>query len=360
MNRAAVTCLFMLMTALAVPIHSAAAGVLSFLPDRGDAYLTLYLDNDLFAGTDSNYTNGVRLSWISGARDPEAFGAVQHQLRKLSGDTESLAVFQRLSGFQDPGMVEYNYGFSITQLMFTPEDTNARVAPPGQRPYAGWMGIDVSLHTKDTHAINSVVLALGTTGPNALAKQTQDFVHDIRGFDKFQGWDSQIPNEFTVNLYYKQKRRLTFLESSLGNFAVDGFGEWQMAMGNFSVSAQMGALLRFGWHLPVDFSDARLSVTAYTHQPFTTRHRQRQSWSVYGTVGALGAAVAHNITLDGPVFRDHDSHVTGEPFVGELYVGFGIRYRRMEFGYIHTFRSREFKEQDRTQSFGSIAATVRF
>ena len=360
MHLTAVKNLVCLMTGLLVTIQPVAAGGLSFLPDRDDAYLTFYLDNDLFAGTDNNYTNGVRLSWVSGARDPEAFGAVQHQLRKLSGDADSRVIFQRLSGFDDPREVEYNYGFSLTQLMFTPEDTHAPVAPPGQRPYAGWLGIDFSLHTKDAHAINSVVLAVGTTGPNALAKQTQDFVHDIRGIDKFQGWDSQIPNELTVNLYYKQKRRFTFLETGLGNFAVDGFGEWQVALGNFLVSAQMGALFRFGWNLPVDFSDPRLSATAYTLQPFKTRRRQQRSWSLYGLAGVLGAAVAHNITLDGPVFRDHSTGVTGEPFVGELYVGFGIRYRRMEFGYIHTFRSKEFKEQDRAQRFGSIAVTYRF
>jgi hypothetical protein len=52
-----------LMTGLLVTIQPAAAGSLSFLPDREDAYLTFYLDNDLFAGTDSNYTNGVRLSF---------------------------------------------------------------------------------------------------------------------------------------------------------------------------------------------------------------------------------------------------------------------------------------------------------
>lgn len=360
MNRAAAPCIIGLIIGLITAIQPVVAGGISFLPDRKDAYLTFYLDNDLFAGTDRNYTNGVRLSWISGARNPKQFGTVQQLLRKFSGDADSRAVFQRLSGFDDPGEVEYNYGFSITQLMFTPVDMDASKAPPDQRPYAGWLGIDFSLHTKDAHAINSVVFSIGTTGPNALAKETQDIVHELRGFDKFQGWDSQVPNELTLNLYYKQKRRLTFLETGRGNFVADGFGEWQIALGNFLVSAQMGALLRFGWNLPVDFSDPRLSVTAYTLQPFTTQRRQQHSWSVYGLAGALGAAVAHNITLDGPVFRDHHISVNSEPFVGELYAGFGIRYRRTEFSYIHTFRSKEFREQDRAQRFGSLAVTYRF
>lgn len=110
-----------------------ATGAFGLLPDRGDAYLSFYVDNDLFAGTDENYTNGVRIAWISGSRDPKQFGTVQRGLRKLTGDSKSLKVFQRISGFRDLTNIEYNYGTSITQLMFTPEDPNAPKSPPGER-----------------------------------------------------------------------------------------------------------------------------------------------------------------------------------------------------------------------------------
>lgn len=93
-----------------------ATGAFGLLPDRGDAFLSFYLDNDLFAGTDENYTNGARLAWISGSRDPKQFGTVQRALRKLTGDAKSLKLFQRISGFRDLTNIEYNYGTSITQL----------------------------------------------------------------------------------------------------------------------------------------------------------------------------------------------------------------------------------------------------
>lgn len=343
-----------------VASHGARADEFSFLPDTGDANLTFYLDNDLFSDTDENYTNGIRLSWISGSRDPEEFGLLQRLLRKLSGDDESRGVFRKLSGFSDPGDVEYNYGFSLTQLMFTPEDPKAPAAPPGQRPYAGWLGLDVSLHTKDAHALNSVSLALGITGRNSYAQEAQDLVHDIRGLEKFQGWDSQIPSEPTLNLYYAQKRRLVLLDPQQESFGIDGFGEWRLALGNFLTAANVGALVRFGWNLPVNFSDPRLSVTAYSHQPFRSQRRQRSAWSFYGMTGALGAAVAHSITIDGPVFTDFDTGTTSEPFVGELYAGFGIRYRRVNVSYVHTFRSREFSGQSDSQAFGSLTLSYRF
>ena len=337
-----------------------AMGGLGLLPDRGDAHLSFYLDNDLFAGTDENYTNGARIAWISGSRDPEQFGAVQRGLRRLTGDVKSLKQFKYVSGFRDLATIEYNYGTSITQLMFTPQDPDARKSPPGESPYAGWLGLGFSLHAKDAHALNSSELSIGTVGPNAHAKEVQDFVHDLKGVDKFKGWDSQIPNEPTLNLFFSQKRRLTFLESEWGEFAVDGFSEWGFGLGTFRTDLYLGALTRFGWNLPVDFSDPRLSPTAYSHQPFKTDRRESGLWSVYGLTGLRGSAVAHDITLDGTVFRNFDTGATRKPFIGGLFVGFGVRYRDLNFTYVQTYRSRRFKEQIRGRAFGSIVVSYRF
>ena len=332
---------------------------LSFLPDAGDANLTFYLDNDLFSGTDESYTNGARLSWISGSRDPNEFGWVQNRLRRLSGDAKSRKLFRRLSGFEDPKELEYNYGMSLTQLMYTPENTEAPRAPRGQRPYAGWLGVDFSLHTKDTEALNSVAVAIGTTGPHSFAKQTQDFVHDVRGQDKFEGWSSQIPNEVTLNLYYVQRRRLPLPEPGTRRFGVDGFTEWRVALGTFNTGLDVGGLLRFGWNLPLSFADPRLLTTSYSHQPFKTDRLQRASWSFYGMTGVRGSLVAFNATLDGPVFKDFNTGTNSRTYVGEVYAGFGARWRRWEFSYAHSYRTKEFRGQDRRQSFGSLAIGYR-
>jgi lipid A 3-O-deacylase len=345
----------MLMTA--APAH--AEDALSFLPDKGDANLTFYLDNDLFASEDENYTNGVRLSWISGSRDPEEFGWLQRQLQDLTGDDQSRKLFRRLSGFEDPEHLEYNYGFSLTQLMFTPEDLDALSAPPGERPYAAWLGVDISLHAKDSKALNTVSLALGTTGPNALGEETQDLVHGLRGLKKFAGWDSQIPGEMTVNLYWAQRRRLEFIEPNGKKFSVDGFVEWRLAAGNFFTGANVGGLVRFGWNLPVSFPDSRLSVTAYSHQPFKTERENVSGWSFYGITGALVAGVVHDITIDGPVFRDFDTGIESEAVVGQLYAGFGVAYGNWNVSYVHTFRSKEFKGQDEAPNFGSLTVGYR-
>jgi hypothetical protein len=89
-------------------------------------------------------------------------------LRRLSGDVKSRKQFRYVSGFRDLATIEYNYGTSITQLMFTPQDPDARKSPPGESPYVGWLGLCFSLHAKDTQALNSSELSIGTVGSNAV------------------------------------------------------------------------------------------------------------------------------------------------------------------------------------------------
>ena len=67
--------------------------------------------------------------------------------------------------------------------------------------------------------------------------------------------------------------------------------------------------------------------------------------------------MAHDITLDGPVFRKFGTDVTRKPFIGGLFAGFGVRYRDLKFTLVQTYRSRRFKEQFRGRELGSIAVT---
>lgn len=326
----------------------------------GEGHLTFYLDNDLFAGSDKDYTNGARLSWISGDQDPKRFGPFQQLLRRLNGDRESLELFQTLGGM-DPNEIRYQYGVALTQLMYTPEDLDVPEPPAGERPYAGWSGLGFSLHTKDRNTLNSIELVFGILGPHSYAEETQDFIHSIRDIEKARGWDSQIPDEPTVNLYYTQRRRLRFLESGdTAQFSIDGNAEWGWALGNFRTDAKGGVLVRAGWNLPYDFSDPRLSETSNSQRLFVGDVVEGGNWSAYFIGGARVNTILHDATLDGPVFRDFDTDVDKEWLVGEVYAGFGLSYRAWEMSYVHTFRTKEYETQDGGSEFGSIAIRYRF
>lgn len=327
--------------------------------DFGPGYLTFYQDNDLFGNRDQDYTNGTRLAWISGARKMKDIGAIQRALRPFTGDEDSIAAFQRITGFDDPEKIQYNYGFSLTQLMFTPEDFLSTTQPEGERRYAGWAGLGFSLHTKDDKLLNSVEFILGVTGKYSFAEETQDFIHDIRDIEKFRGWDEQIPSEVTVDMSFVQKRRLR-LGAITETISMDGYTEWGSRLGTFRTTAHVGGMVRIGFHLPADFSDPRLSENAYVNKYFTGDEEESSPWSLFLLSGVKATAILHDATLDGPLFHDFSTGNTREPLVGEVYVGIGWRVRSVELSYAHTWRTEEYKEQAGDSNFGTVSIRLQF
>jgi hypothetical protein len=327
--------------------------------DFGGGNLTFYLDNDLFGNRDQDYTNGARISWISSNRKMTDIGAIQRALRPFTGDEKSLDAFQFVSGFDEPDKILYNYGFSLTQLMFTPEDYTSLTQPEGERRYAGWTSLGFSLHTKDDKRLNSIEFMFGILGKHSYAQEVQDFVHDIKDSEKFLGWDDQVPTEVTFDLSFVQKRRIDFGDKS-GMLGMDGFAEWGARLGSFRTTAHVGGTLRFGFHLPSDFSDPRLSETAYAHTYFGDDGSELSPWSLYFMTGIKGTGIAHDATLDGPLFKDFETGNTREPFVGEFYAGIGWRIRSVEISYAHTWRTEEYKEQPGDSNFGTVSVRFQF
>jgi hypothetical protein len=331
-----------------------------------DQFLSFYLDNDLFGGRDQDYTNGIRLSLISGKRSLLSRAPFRRQLERLAKWANDEDTVSRWSGFAAGNVadkqLQLNYGLSLTQLMFTPEDPYSTTQPPGQRRYSGWLGLGFSVHASDEQALNSAELIVGTVGPRSLAEQAQNLVHDIRNIPQFQGWDDQIPNEFTFDLALSQKRRVRLVTDRSRSFSVDGFTEGTLRLGTFRTGARIGGLFRAGLNLPPDFSDPRLDAIAYSHRLFTSASGDAPypEWSLYALLGGDVGAVLFDATLDGPLFKNFDTGNTREPWVAEAYLGFGFRWKMLEFSYVHTWRSRAFKEQSGSAEFGSLAIRLGF
>ena len=76
-------------------------------------------------------------------------------------------------------------------------------------------------------------------------------------------------------------------------------------------------------------------------------------------VAAAGYRIAHNLFLDGNNFRDSHS-VDREDWVSDLQAGFVWTNRRFRVGYTYVIRSREFKDQDERDIFGSLTLSAHF
>ena len=91
---------------------------------------TLYWENDTFGGTDSNYTNGIQLSWST------PYLADNQEDGHLPG--WSYPLINRLPFVKNP-TAQRAISLSIGQLMFTPEDTRTSEIIEDYRPYAGYL-----------------------------------------------------------------------------------------------------------------------------------------------------------------------------------------------------------------------------
>jgi len=147
---------------------------------------SLVVENDLFVDTDRHYTNGIRLSWLMPLGDEPS----------LVKDTA-----RRLPMFAEAQDIRVE--FALGQSMFTPTDTSRRIPDPNDRPYAGWLYANVGVVAETGRRLDQMALGIGVVGPASLAEQSQKFVHDVRGFNKPRGWDSQLKNEPTLQLTWQ-------------------------------------------------------------------------------------------------------------------------------------------------------------
>ena len=322
--------------------------------------LILQWDNDVFAGTDRGYTNGGRIAFLQEYQPTDEIrGRLKSMLRQLSRiSRDSWFGGNAISRPVTAEGVRFAWGTGLTQLMFTPEDPDAAEVPKGERPYAGWLGLEFSAHLKDADAVSSVTLSVGTTGEASFAEDMQNWVHkEITDSPIFQGWGSQVPAETTINLRFDQKRRIGWLEPR-GAVELDGFVEWGAAVGNFRTNAYGGALFRVGTNLAATFATPRLQLGSYGHAFFEPAEFRPAEVSLFGFAGLRGTAVAHDITLDGPVFRDFDTGTATKPLVGEALLGFGVRFDLVSLTLARTLRTQEFDGERDQQSFGSVQLRI--
>ena len=323
--------------------------------------VVLQFDNDILTGTDRGYTNGVRIGL---ARDLDSEKKAHNYLQRILYQVTG-ATFDAFWGEDrlPENSLRFSWGIGLTQLMYTPEDFTALNAPVGERPYAGWLGVEFSLSVSDSDSVGGATLSIGMTGENSYAAETQEWVHtNISNSPVFQGWDSQVPGEPTLNLHFDHKetmplkKMMSFLDpNEAWPIEFDGYFEWGAAIGNFRTNAYLGSLIRAGYKLPNTYVTPRVQLGSYGQALFAPENTNDASFSFYGFIGLRGTAVLHDITLEGPVFSNFDSGVDIEPFVAELIVGFAARIYGFDISLSQTTRSDEFKGQiGEAHRFGSV------
>lgn len=309
-----------------------------------------YYENDLFAGSDNNYTNGMKASWVSSnLRDYVSDPCLPHWVRQLNRWAEAL----RPGGHDSRNMV-----VTVGQAMYTPTDPHRRDLIRNDRPYAGWLYLGLGYNARDARQMDSTEIDLGVVGPASLAKQAQDFVHDLRGFDRFQGWDHQLHNELGIQIVRERKNRVLGTNNPSGP-QFDLITHYGASLGNVKTYLNGGLELRFG-HLPDDFGTASIRPAADSNAPLEAGQTRRlNSEGVHLFLALDARAVARDIFLDGNTFGS--SHrVPKKPLVGDAALGVAWQWRGGKLSYAQYLRSQEFYGQQSRHGYGSLTLSLEY
>ena len=313
---------------------------------------TLYWENDTFGGTDSNYTNGIQLSWST------PYLASNQKDGYLPG--WSCPVINRLPFVKNP-TAQRAISLSLGQLMFTPEDTQASQLVEDDRPYAGYLYFGVGFNSILSNRKDTWQLNVGVVGPASLAQETQDFVHDLIESPRAQGWDNQLQNEPTIEAVYETKWRMLYSQNPIG-FGYDLIPHIGGRFGNVAIYANAGAEFRLGWFIPDDFGSCPIrpgceTNPAFDHDETGDFRKIRTSVHLFAILDSR--LVLRDIFLDGNSFKDSHS-VDKKYFVSDLMIGIAVNYRKFKFSYGYTFRTKEFEEQRDLYGFGSFTLSFTY
>lgn len=316
---------------------------------------TFQMENDIFANTDSDYTNGIRMSWISpDLLSYDQAGTVPGFIYRLS---------EYLPFIHEPAM-QRNVAITIGQNMYTPEDISSHEPNLVDRPYAGWLYFGVAFHNKTARWLDIMEMNIGVVGPWSYAEQAQTIVHRAIDSPIPNGWDYQVGNEVVVNLVWERKIRFIRLGDARGP-AADTVVHFGGSLGTLYTYANTGLTGRIGWNLPTDFGTSTIRLAGDTNAPAVDddpRLRDSGCWgvNVFGSVDCR--AVARDGTLDGNLFSGNEGVTRDKyPFVADLSAGASLILGNWKLSYAQVARSREFKGQRQEwHSFGSVTVSCTY
>ena len=312
-------CTALCMCAALLPVSFLQAGTQQIEAPQEGSVISFHLENDMFVGDDDNYTNGVRFAWMSGTTSrSHTFSGM---LGTVLGGTNASDSWRRFMGMSGSA----NLTLGLTSLV------------------------------KNEDRANSLELQLGTTGTNSLAKGSQHFIHKLWGMEQWPGWANQLPGEMTANLFFKRYYRLRGLEKRYGSgFETDALAYWHADAGTVKVQAGGGMSFRFGYNLGNTSPENSIRGATSAAPPFVYNRMSVSNWGYYGYIHAAVRAVAHDLYLDGTVFRSSPKYVNKYPVVGEWGYGFGLRYKRSELLFGLHYMTKEYTQQESMQCVGVL------
>lgn len=303
--------------------------------------LNFYLENDADTmggpGSDSDYSNGVKISYIYAQESIPKWSRLFRKAYSLLG--------------RDPSEATTNYGISLGHQIYTPENISVEALIPDDRPYAGWLYVGGSAGFTYGKSLHLFTANVGMVGPSAHGKEVQTEVHSAMRIQKPKGWKNQLHDEPTIQAFYQHRYRAWEFQRG-GVTYLSAVPYWGTSLGNVRIDLSAGALALFGYGLGKGFGPSRPS-SSDVDTLVSPEDASDKKWGIYGFVGARQSAVGRSLFLDGNNFRP-SQHVSRIPFVFESEFGTGLHWSRFSGVWRYVHRGPEFKERRNSHSFASV------
>lgn len=256
----------------------------SFREIKGDNYFRINYDNDYFATTDENYTQGYSFELVSPflAKNPVNRILLKHKLGEVRA------------------------GLSFEHIGFTPNQYEKLPIQVGDRPFAAvamLKSFSISLDTADKSRISSN-LSVGIMGPAAKGRQIQTGIHKLTGDRVPYGWTNQIENHLMLN-YGVDYEKEVFRHKNA--FAL--YGNASARLGTIFTNASVGVTTTFG----------------IINSPYSSQFKSNK-FQLFGYIQPLVTAVAYDATLQGGLLGDNSIYTIPASDVNRLtgQVNYGI------------------------------------
>lgn len=311
----------------------------------------LHFENDLFNGTDQGYSNGIKLSWVSAnLKDYINDPCLPVWVRRLNRTFRSI---------RDTGYTSRNMVVTVGQSIYTPLNKTSTALIPNDRPYAGWLYLGLGYNERNAKQMDILQINLGIVGPAALAKESQDFIHDLRDIPRFNGWNNQLKNELGIQVIAERKRKVWESDSKYGPH-LDLITHYGGSLGNVATYLNTGFEIRAGNKLPNDFGTSPIQSAGDSNAPLEGDSQRRFSaGGLHVFLSTDMRLVAHTIFLDGNTFAS--SHrVEKEVLVGNVATGIAWQWLGGQITYAHYISSKEFTAQTTTPGYGSITLSLEY
>jgi hypothetical protein len=219
--------------------------------------------------------------------------------------------------------------FSLTQEIYTPSNTKTKNIVEMDRPYAGFLGLNVGWsHSKSNNNWEADLL-VGIAGKASGAGDFHRWYHNALEVPSPPTWLYEIGNSIHFNLY--------------GHYT----HEWQLAAGDFSVYFAVQPKFAIG------------TKDIYAHPELITYFGKRNIMNYTTAYNKIGSKdrelffalrfgyrfIAHNAMLEGNLFGDNSPFVV-KAKTNVFFVGFDLqhRYGQNEYSFGYRYNSGETRE----------------